>query len=185
MKANTVIKGLTKGILVGLGVGAVIGVALVFPGLGYVYKELDKQKWEKARKRGALRSTVKRLEKQQLIAWQKGEKGELQLVLTKEGKRKALLYTIDALMIPKPTTWDKLWRVVVFDIPEEKRLARDIFRKKLKDLEFYKLQRSVFVHPYDCREVIEFLRENLEITDHVHFILAKDISGLNTKEHNF
>lgn len=169
--------GLTKALLTLLAGGAVITTALIFPGSGYLYKEYKKDQWEKARKRGALKSTIKRLERQELISWSEVE-GEVRLVLTEDGKKKTLQFDIDNLQIKKPSKWDKHWRVIVFDVPEEKRIARNIFRRKLKDLEFKQLQKSVFVSRFECKDEIDFLRHSLEITPFVHYILAKDISGV-------
>lgn len=175
-----VAKGLTKALLAGLAAGAVVGVALAFPGVGVLYREFKKEQWEKARRRGTLRSTIKRLEKQSIVSW-KEINGETQLVLTEDGKKKTLQFQVDNLQIKKPEKWDGLWRLVIFDIPEDKRLARGIFRKKLKELEFTQLQRSVFASRYECKDEIDFLRHVLEISPFVHYVLAKEISGVEKR----
>ena len=56
--------------------------------------------------------------------------------------------------------WDKKWRMVIFDIPEAKRPARDQIRRLLKDLGFLKLQISVWVHPLPCLEQFRIIRES-------------------------
>lgn len=173
----------TKTILSALGVGAVIGVALLFPGAGFVYKEFKKEEWEELKKKGRLRFAIKRLEKQELVSWAEKD-GETILSLTDDGKKKILQYRLDELEIKKPDKWDGWWRIIVFDIPEEKKAAREIFRKKLKDLGFYQLQKSVFVYPYECKDEIDFLRHNLEIAPYAKYILAKDIPDLELKLFN-
>lgn len=56
--------------------------------------------------------------------------------------------------------WDGLWRLVIFDIPEENKKLRDILRKKLKSLGFAMFQKSVWVTPFDITsKVVEFLEE--------------------------
>ncbi len=169
-------KGITKALLTALSSGAVIGVALIFPAAGYLYKEFKKQQWEEARRRGSLRSTIRRLEKQSLVSWKEVD-GETLLRLTENGKKKTLQFTIDSLQIKKSNKWDGWWRLVIFDIPENKKLNREIFRRKLKDLEFTQLQKSVFVCRYECKDEIDFLRHALEVSPFVHYILAKEISG--------
>ncbi len=170
-------KGLTKAVLSVLSAGAVIGTALVFPASGILYKEFKKEKWEEARRRGVLGSTIKRLEKQSIISW-KEVNGETQLMLTENGKKKILQFSIENLQVKKVKTWDKLWRIIIFDIPESKRLNRSIFRRKLKDLEFKQLQKSVFVSRHECKDEIDFLRHALEIAPFVSYIVAKEISGI-------
>ena len=44
--------------------------------------------------------------------------------------------------------------MVIFDIPEKKRMVRDIIREHLKTIGFKKLQQSVFVFPYPCEQEI-------------------------------
>lgn len=54
--------------------------------------------------------------------------------------------------------WNGKWLIVVFDIPEKKKRDRDILRNKLYELGFGKLQRSVFISPFDIYEdLVEFL----------------------------
>ncbi|MDO8621372.1 MAG: CRISPR-associated endonuclease Cas2 [Candidatus Levybacteria bacterium] len=176
-REGAVIAGLTKALLLTLGTGVVIGTALVFPGIGLLYKEFKKQQWEDAKKRGALRSTIKRLEKQKLISW-KEKDGEVQLTLEEKGRKRILQYKMDTLTLKNTGKWDGFWRVVIFDIPEDSRNAREFLREKLKDLGFKQLQKSVFVIRLECKDEIDFLRHSLEISPYVSYILAKDVSSL-------
>ncbi len=91
----------------------------------------------------------------------KREGRDVVISLTDEGKKRASKYQIDDLEIEKPKKWDKKWRVVIFDIPNTSRLIRDIFRRKLKEFGFYRLQQSIWIIPYPCQEEIALLREFL------------------------
>jgi len=84
---------------------------------------------------------------------------QIYIALTAEGRKRAGKYLIDDLEIKKPKDWDGKWRVVIFDIPNITRIKRDALRGKLKDLGFFRLQQSVWVHPFDCRKEIELLKE--------------------------
>lgn len=53
--------------------------------------------------------------------------------------------------------WDGKWRIIIFDVAEEKRNNRDFLRKRLKWLGFKELQKSVWIFPYDIRKDIEEL----------------------------
>lgn len=162
---------LTKGLISVIEAGVSVTEELLFPGVG------DKEKWEKAKKRGTLKTAIKRLEKQKIISWSNVD-GELKLVLTENGKGKVLQYRLNELRIEKPPKWDGLFRVVIFDIPENKRGARDMFRRKLKKLEFYQLQKSVFVTQYECRDEIDFLKHAYDLGNFVSYILAKEIPDI-------
>lgn len=179
-RERAVIEGLTKALLMTLGTGVVIGVALAFPAAGLLYREFRKKQWEDAKRRGLLKSTIKRLEKQKVLSW-KEKDGELQLTLEEKGKKRILQYKIDELRIKETNRWDGLFRIVTFDIPEDKRIAREMFRKKLKELGFQRLQKSVFVIRFACKDEIDFLRHSLEISSHVLYIVAKDISSIENR----
>lgn len=105
--------------------------------------------------------------------------------LTKKGKEKAGWLQIDALKIKKPKKWDKKWRLVIFDISQLKKFFRELFRGKLKQLGFYQLQKSVWVHAFDCRDEIEVLKEFFGLKEHeVRLVIAEDI-GNNQKLKDF
>jgi len=87
------------------------------------------------------------------------ENHDVRIALTEEGRKKAGKYQIDDLEIEKPKKWDKKWRVIIFDIPHQQDIKRNAFRRKLKELGFYPLQKSVWAHPFDCKEEIKLLRE--------------------------
>ncbi len=74
----------------------------------------------------------------------------------------------------KNKKWDKKWRVVIFDIPQELHRERVRFRQKLKNLGFYMLQKSVFIFPYECREELGDICRQLKISDYIDVILAEN-----------
>ncbi|MEX2007887.1 MAG: hypothetical protein WD850_00055 [Candidatus Spechtbacterales bacterium] len=97
------------------------------------------------------------------------KKGEYRLVtnkkarsypieLTKKGKR-ALWKSMKPLRIPEPARWDGRWRFAIFDVPEKSRYTRDALREKLRQLNFFQIQKSVWVHPYPCTKEIEHVAE--------------------------
>jgi len=54
--------------------------------------------------------------------------------------------------------WDRLWRIVIFDIPVTENRLRDRLREKLEELGFGMFQESVWMTPYDlARETSEFV----------------------------
>lgn len=89
----------------------------------------------------------------------KKESHDILIALTEEGKKQAGKYQIDDLEIIRPKKWDKKWRLVIFDIPSQQSTQRNAFRRKLKELGFYPLQKSVWIHAFDCKEEIALLRE--------------------------
>ncbi len=73
--------------------------------------------------------------------------------------------------------WDKKWRVVIFDIPQELHTNRNRFRRKLKSLGFFMLQKSIFVFPYPCEEELADICRNFKVSDYVDIMIADSIGS--------
>jgi len=138
-----------------------------------VLKNASKE-WKKINER-YLRESIKRLYQSKLVDFKENSDGTVRLILSEKGKNKILKYDLDKIEITKPIRWDKLWRVVIFDIPEEENKGRGALRAKLKELGFYPLQKSVFIHPYECKDEIDFIVEIFELAPYVRFMRVKDI----------
>lgn len=131
-----------------------------------------------------LKRAIKKLYESKLIKEKENSDGTITLVLTEKGKEKALTYNIEEMEIKEPKQWDKKWRIVLFDIPERARQIRDAFRHHLKQLGFYEFQKSVFVHPYDCLDEIEYLIEFYDARRFIRFIIAEHLDNeLHLKNH--
>ena len=105
--------------------------------------------------------------------------GRGRFVFTKEGVRWAQLSAQKYL--PLNRQWDRKWRVVIFDIPQEFHRNRVALRRKLKNHGFYMLQKSVFVYPYPCEEELGYIGGELEVSNYIDIITAEEI-GFREKE---
>ena len=86
------------------------------------------------------------------------------------------MFQIDDLKIKKPKKWDRKWRVLIFDIAQLKKIYREALRGKLKVLGFYQLQKSVWVHPFDCKAEIKMLKDFFGLSDReIRLIVAENI----------
>lgn len=128
------------------------------------------------KERRRVKERLKRLEARKWIKISE-ENDQMKIELVEDGIKKAYYYQLENLKIKKSEKWDGLWRVVIFDIPEEKKLARDVLRNKLKELGFIQLQKSVFVLPYPCKKEIDIIRQTYMIWPHVTYILAQEIDS--------
>lgn len=152
------------------------GLAFTFYGrpgsLARASKGIAKE-WSAINRR-ALREAIGKLYQSQLVDCKEKSDGTIELVLTKEGKKRCLMYNLDSMKIDRPSRWDGLWRIVIFDIPEYKKKARDALAQKLRTLGFYPMQKSVFVCPFSCKDEVDFLTELFDIRPFVRFIIAKE-----------
>ena len=102
--------------------------------------------------------TFYRLRKQGFIKIEE-RNHQIYISLTPEGKKRAGVFQIDRLRIQKPKRWDKKWRLLLFDIPEKRKISREALRGKLKELGFIQFQKSAWIHPFDCRAEVELLEK--------------------------
>ncbi|MCD6085658.1 CRISPR-associated endonuclease Cas2 [bacterium] len=144
----------------------------------YQWKIIKKtsKEWEKINQK-RLKEIIEEFYQEKLVEYREKPDESIEIVLTEKGKTKALEGKIDELEIEIPKTWDKLWRVVIFDIPEKKKKARDALRRKLKELGFLEFQKSVFIFPYECKDEIEFIVEIFEIRKYVRYLIVKEITN--------
>ena len=63
--------------------------------------------------------------------------------------------------IPEPAFWDGKWRILMFDMRESRKKARNTLRTLIRNAGFVRLQDSVWVYPYPCDEFIELVRAHL------------------------
>ena len=162
-------KEVAKTIVLALGIVGVVSLVAVAPGLGKIIPLLQKVDTRR------INQEIKRLYKRGLVEIIKRKNGVEEIRLTKKGKAKLVQYNIDQLKVEKPQKWDGKWRVVIFDIPVTKNQSRELLRRKMKQLGFYKLQNSVFVHPYPCLEIVEFIREYFGVKAEVEYIEADNM----------
>lgn len=88
---------------------------------------------------------------------------DLEIHLTDKGRKKLKSLKLDTLEIKKPLFWDgKFWQVAA-DIPIQYRNGADALRKKLRQIGFYSLQRTLWFYPYDPRKEVELLIKEYEI----------------------
>ena len=94
--------------------------------------------------------------------------------LTNKGRVQTML---DALKDDKNHNWDGKWRIVVFDIPEKNRTIRELFRNRLKEWNFVRWQRSVWVSKSSVTEV---LREYIKFLGIADWVLVFESDNVGT-----
>ena len=169
---------LSKEIIKGVALGGVIASMFVLPGTAIAYKWVDDLHKNHKRK---LRDNLKRLLNRGYIREDEVNK----YVITSKGTLKLNEYKIEDLTVSKPKKWDNIWRIITFDIPEEKRVARKALNKKLKELGFITLQKSVFIYPHPCKKEFDQIGEFFGVKDNIVFIEAISVSNEKFIKENF
>ncbi|KKP67925.1 MAG: Repressor in ring oxydation complex/ phenylacetic acid degradation pathway related protein (PaaX) [Candidatus Moranbacteria bacterium GW2011_GWE1_35_17] len=138
----------------------------------YTFGKISSE-WKKIRKDN-LHRAISILAREKLVEEKVLPNGLVELTLTKKGRKEAGILTLLSGInsFKKPKKWDKKWRIVIFDIPEDDRIFRRILRQHLRALSFFKLQQSVFVSPYPCEKVIADLTCIYSANKYVKIIIA-------------
>lgn len=162
------------------------GLAMGLSGNHATYFKIIKaigEDWQKINKE-ALKEAIRRLYRSKIIDMKENKDGSCTIILTRNGKDRALTYKLDEMKIDQPSKWDGQWRIVLFDIPENQRKIRDAFRHHLRELDFYEFQKSVFIHPYDCKDEIDYLIEFYNARRYIRFVVANSLdNGLHLQAH--
>lgn len=108
-----------------------------------------------------------------------------QIVLSSEGKKLAERFNLDSLSVKRQEMWDGLWRIVLFDIPESRKKARDAIRFHLKDMGLVEYQKSVFITPYPCEKELTFVAEFFQARRYIRFIVARVIDNETEFKYKF
>ena len=149
--------------------GAALAVLITAPGLAHALKPFAQKKHYPLRQKD-LKKVTEKIKKDKLVRIvEKNNRDYLEI--TNRGRRQLVEYNIDTVKIQKQK-WDGLWRIVVFDIPEKYRFARVDLREKLREIGFRKLQKSVWICPYQCEKEISFIASVYGVEKYVNYIEA-------------
>lgn len=125
--------------------------------------------WDRSLKKAALSKALKRLREGGLVE-QVNLKDDVLLRLTEGGRDLISDHFEDK-------EWDGKWRVVIFDIPEEKRIIRNLFRRNLKKWGFKHLQKSVWFSKRDVFNKVESYVKRVGIEQWVAVMEVTRLSG--------
>jgi DNA-binding transcriptional regulator PaaX len=126
--------------------------------------------------RSQLGEGIKKLNKLGYTTKKKNYDGSVIISLSESGKLRALNLSFKKLY-NREEKWDKKWRMVAFDIPEDCKKGRNALRYRLKMAGFYEFQESLFLYPYDCEKEIKAFIELFKLKQYVRFALLEFIDN--------
>lgn len=129
---------------------------------------------------GAYRSAMYRLRKQGLIAYRRQGGRDPVLRLTAAGE-----VTRPAAFHPHrfwDRKWNRIWYVLMFDVPETERSYRTALRGFLQRLRMGGLQKSVYVTPHDIRPEYADLAEAGGVGSYAVLMEARTVLGQTSAE---
>lgn len=105
------------------------------------------------------------------------QRGVVSYTATKEGwgaVHRMPKYALEAIRRPKQ--WDKLWRIVAYDFPEQQRSHRNALRYVLKKIGFLQIQKSVWIFPYDTSLLSDLFARDTVIHNRTLYMEVTKIS---------
>jgi DNA-binding transcriptional regulator PaaX len=104
------------------------------------------------------------------------------LRLTKEGKHKLNNIALECEDSLISTSWDGYWRIILLDIPEERKSEREALRYLLKKAGFICLKNSVWISMYPFEHLFTNIKNDLNLSTELIIIVTDKIDKETEKE---
>ncbi|MCK5676383.1 MAG: hypothetical protein KAH99_05160 [Verrucomicrobia bacterium] len=125
----------------------------------------------------AYRTASSRLQKQGLVVWRNKGGATPQLRLTETGRELMPAYFHAEKLWNRP--WNKLWYLLVYDVPEVDRKYRNVLRQVLKRKRMGCLQQSVWITSEDIRPDFDDLSTVASIGAFAYLFESRTVLGLS------
>ena len=92
--------------------------------------------------------------------------------LTKGGRKKmhSLILESDTGLVPQ--IWDGFWRIIILDIPEERKSEREALRYLLKKANFVCIKNTVWISPHPYEHLFTNIKKDLNFTTELMIIVT-------------
>jgi DNA-binding transcriptional regulator PaaX len=97
------------------------------------------------------------------------------LRLTSLGRKKLATSEISTGTLPVPAAWDGLWRIIILDLPEERKAEREALRYLLKKAGFACVKNSVWVSPYPYEHLFMNIKKDLGLSTELMIIVTDTV----------
>jgi phenylacetic acid degradation operon negative regulatory protein len=95
--------------------------------------------------------------------------------LTKDGKRKAHSLSLESDTALVDPSWDGKWRIILLDLPEDRKSEREGLRYLLKKAGFILLKNSVWISPYPFEHLFMNIKKDLGLTTEIMIFVTDSL----------
>tara|TARA_B100000378_G_scaffold237171_1_gene204269 strand:- start:374 stop:943 length:570 start_codon:yes stop_codon:yes gene_type:complete len=145
-----------------------LSVALIAPNALQILKVRSNNKHYHYKKTYIKNKVLRKMSERGLICIEERQ-GTSFARITSKGKEVLRKKTYSGV-IPRNKKWDKKWRIIVYDISEKYEGKRNLLRQALQRVGFKKIQGSVWVFPYECRQFLSLLRADLNLDKEIVYL---------------
>lgn len=104
--------------------------------------------------------------------------GDEKILLTEKGKRVLSEVSFEDVIKPM-ASWDGVWNLLSYDIPTKQKKVCDYFRRKLIEVGFRQVHKSLWVYPYDYKEEVAAFAHSLGISTYIVYMKTNHIPHEN------
>ncbi len=102
--------------------------------------------------------------------------------LTREGKKKAHSIALDHEDTLYNPAWDGKWRIILLDLPEDRKSDREGLRYLLKKAGFILLKNSVWISPHPFEHLFMNIKKDLGLTTEIMIFVTSVLDTETEKE---
>lgn len=124
--------------------------------------------------------SLRALEREGLVRGRSTADGGMRIELTPHAKERLGALELRRLSTVRPTKWDRKWRLLIYDVPEERKKGRDAIRYELRNIGFIELQHSVWLFPFDVTDILRLMRELYDLQYELIVLTADRFDGDDT-----
>lgn len=95
--------------------------------------------------------------------------------LTNEGKQKLNQLYLENQESLVSTKWDGFWRIVILDLPENRKKERDALRYLLKKADFVCLKNSIWISMYPFEHLFSNIKKDLGLSTEMMIMVTDKI----------
>ncbi len=97
------------------------------------------------------------------------------LKLTKKGQGKLNCIKLEAEEALVSNTWDGFWRIIILDIPEERKSEREALRYLLKKANFVCVKNTVWISPHPYENLFTNIKKDLGLETELMIIVTNKL----------
>lgn len=102
--------------------------------------------------------------------------------LSEEGKKRFNNNALDDDTTLVSNSWDGSWRIIILDLPEERKSEREALRYLLKKAGFICLKNSVWISMYPYENLFINIKKDLNLTTEIMIIVTNKLDEITEKE---
>ncbi len=153
-----------------------LSLVLLAPNAMRVLRMFDGGKSRKQNPRYLFDTAFNKLSSKGLIMIESTPRGK-RVRLTDEGKNELARMVAHSPDSRKHGRWDKRWRIVTYDIKEDRKALRMKLAGLLRTFGFYRLQNSLWMYPHDSEALLILLKAHYKIGSEVLYGVMEQIEN--------